>query len=129
MTKEELVALVIGVCARDDEPTLITLGTIITELLNGDYEIDTFRDDFLRWEDEYRNESGRPKTLYEIYTNPSKYFRCEHRHCKRWCVVVEGSRGPKKRFCPSPSGGESLCGRKERYYRAKEWQLKEKDNG
>lgn len=61
------------------------------------------------------------------------YYQCERRGCPKWWPVDREARGPKPKYCPPEGGkGESLCSRRERYYRspAREARtLKEEANG
>jgi hypothetical protein len=47
------------------------------------------------------------------------YYQCEFRHCNRWSTIGNERRGPKNRYCPPDTTGESLCSRRERYHRSK----------
>jgi hypothetical protein len=55
--------------------------------------------------------------LADAWDGKQGYYQCENRNCPKWWPTDGESRGPKPKYCPPERGiGESLCGRRERYY-------------
>lgn len=59
--------------------------------------------------------------LWSAWEGKTAPYQCQYRNCGRWWIGEGERRGPKARYCPPEGGaGESLCSRRERYYRSKE---------
>ena len=98
------------------------------------YRITELRPDFEPTDEGVLKEVYKAERLMEViychlvdaWAGRTRYYKCAGRDCDNWWLIGSETRGPRPKYCPPQSGSsESLCSRRERYYRSLTRQKKE----